>query len=265
MERAGAVKLSQKQGNRELYNEPEVAGAYAASQALQPAEEAILVRLGEARLAGLEVLDIGVGAGRTTARLAPRVRKYVGLDIAQSMVDLCRERFPGAEFLVADAENLWNFADASFDFVLFSFNGIDCLAAMGRDNALLEMQRVLRPGGFMAFSSHNVNFIPGGRDRSLAPPPPGARVRNALRFLRRARSVRYLSGRDTALVVERHFGHSIELFFATPDWQVRALRAMGWRNIRAFGGDSGREFDAEQRDGDFRAICDPWVYYFCEK
>ena len=51
-------------------------------------------------------------------------------------------------------------ADNSYDFVLFSYNGIDHLELPERERALSEMKRVLRPGGIMAFSSHNANFLP---------------------------------------------------------------------------------------------------------
>ena len=51
-------------------------------------------------------------------------------------------------------------ADNSYDFVLFSYNGIDHLELPERERALIEMKRVLRPGGLMAFSSHNANFLP---------------------------------------------------------------------------------------------------------
>ena len=42
-----------------------------------------------------DVLDIGVGGGRTTGLLADDARSYVGIDISPEMLDLARDRFPG--------------------------------------------------------------------------------------------------------------------------------------------------------------------------
>lgn len=257
-----ASQTLQKTGNHKLYNDIHVANAYAAANALQPPERAILSVLKD-RLAGMDMLEVGVGAGRATQHVAGRARSYHGVDLAAAMVALCQTRFPDHTFAVGDAENLGEYAGESFDFVLFSFNGIDCLDTAGRVRALREFHRVLRPGGALAFSGHNINHIPWGRAPELEAPGAAERLRNFLRFIRHGRSVRYLDGRDTAIVVERHFGRSIELFYATPAWQVRVLREMNWRNIRLFSGDSGREYDTTGEE--YRRIGDPWIYYLCEK
>ena len=47
------------------------------------------------------------------------------------MIRACRSKFPHLRFNVADASDLSQFADASFDSVVFSFNGLDCLAPHG--------------------------------------------------------------------------------------------------------------------------------------
>ena len=43
------------------------------------------------------------------------------------MVELCRGRFPDTRFEVHDAHDLEPFGDGEFGFVMFAFNGIDCL------------------------------------------------------------------------------------------------------------------------------------------
>jgi ubiquinone/menaquinone biosynthesis C-methylase UbiE len=256
------VVKAQKWASRDLYNNVHVANYYAAYSGLQPPETAILLLLQD-RLAQWDLLEVGVGAGRTTQHIASLVRRYVGTDIAEAMVEMCRKRFPMFEFAVADAEDLSGFADASFDFVLFSFNGIDCLDTEGRHHALEEFHRVLRPGGCLAFSSHNVNFIPG----VSVPCQPGTRLltrlRNALRFIRRARSIKFGKYRETAYVVERHFGHSIPLLYVTPAFQTHQLVEQGWTDIDLFPCDSGMKFTSTNRR--YWTIGDPWIYYLCHK
>ncbi|NJR12990.1 MAG: methyltransferase domain-containing protein [Phyllobacteriaceae bacterium] len=49
-----------------------------------------------------------------------------GMSRFEAVVDACRKRFPKIEFRHCDATNMTEFADAEFDAVVFSFNGIDC-------------------------------------------------------------------------------------------------------------------------------------------
>ena len=54
----------------------------------------------------MDVLDLGVGAGRTSFTFAALVRTYIGIDYAQAMVEICRSRFgenDRQKFLCLDA------------------------------------------------------------------------------------------------------------------------------------------------------------------
>ncbi len=86
--------------------------------------------------------DIGIGAGRSTQFLLPLARSYTGVDYSPEMIAAASKRFPSACDEVRDARNLSNFADASFDLVMFSVNGIDCLSHHGRMQAMSEIKQV---------------------------------------------------------------------------------------------------------------------------
>jgi ubiquinone/menaquinone biosynthesis C-methylase UbiE len=102
------------------------------------------------------VLDIGCGAGRTTIGLADAGYETVAIDLSRSLLGLARRRFPSLDFYEMDAAAL-AFADRSFDAVLFSYNGIDCLHPVAaRERCFAEAGRVLKPGGTFIFSSHNL-------------------------------------------------------------------------------------------------------------
>ena len=73
----------------------------------------------------MKMLDIGVGGGRTTLHFAPLVKEYVGIDYSQNMIKACQERFAQVSFQTADARSMGIFKDSTFDFILFSYNGID--------------------------------------------------------------------------------------------------------------------------------------------
>ncbi len=98
------------------------------------------------------VLDLGCGTGHFCPALRGRYpgARYIGLDLAQGMVDFAREQHPGdADWLVGDAEAL-PLASESVDLVFSS------LAIQWCDHPRLlfaELARVLRPGGACVFTS----------------------------------------------------------------------------------------------------------------
>ena len=136
-----------------IYHSSKTPGLYR-SEALMPVEANTLLRH-QPRFADRDVLDIGVGTGRTTAYLAPIARHYEGIDYSPPMLERARERFPDTSLRLGDMRDLSAFADQSFDFVFASNNVLDAIDHDDRERALREWARVLRPGGLLAFSSHN--------------------------------------------------------------------------------------------------------------
>ena len=109
---------------------------------------------------GASILDIGVGAGRTTPWLARRAGNYLGVDYSVSMIEACKIQFPELAFDVADATALDSIESSSFDVIVFSFNGIDNIHPLAaREKCLNEVARVLKPGGLFIFSEHNAKQI----------------------------------------------------------------------------------------------------------
>jgi ubiquinone/menaquinone biosynthesis C-methylase UbiE len=101
------------------------------------------------------VLDLGCGIGRTTSPLYNMGYDVVGVDISTKMIERAKLKFPGLDFRVGNACDL-EFNDGSFDYVLFSFNGLDYIYPEERRiKALTEVYRVLKYNGIFVFSSHN--------------------------------------------------------------------------------------------------------------
>ncbi|MGM0591251.1 MAG: class I SAM-dependent methyltransferase [Halobacteriota archaeon] len=104
---------------------------------------------------GGEVLDVGCGTGRTTAPLSKMGFEVTGIDVSEQMIAAARSTFDGIDFRVGDATDL-DFEDETFDYVLFSYNGLDYVHPEERRlRALCESRRVLRTDGLLAFSTHN--------------------------------------------------------------------------------------------------------------
>jgi SAM-dependent methyltransferase len=92
---------------------------------------------------GKHVLDIGCGAGHSTALISASGATVVGVDAAQGMVDYASSTFDGIDFRVGGIEEL-EFGDDEFD-VVFAANSVQYAADLG--TALQELARVCEPGG----------------------------------------------------------------------------------------------------------------------
>jgi SAM-dependent methyltransferase len=118
--------------------------AYLMEPYSRPANDAVFDRL-EIR-AGTTLLDVACGSGYAAMVAAGRGAVVSGLDAAGRLLDIARARTPGGDFRTGDMFAL-PFDDASFD-VATSFNGIWA----GCETALLEVARVVKPGGLFGMT-----------------------------------------------------------------------------------------------------------------
>ncbi len=134
------------------YNDPNVVKFFRDLSDLKPVETMVLSRFRD-ELQDQPILDIGIGAGRTTAPLLQITQSYVGIDFSKEMVLAAKQKFPGANLLVCDARDLSMFKDEHFTAVFFWGGGLDDIVA-GRSQVLKEINRVLGDGIF-AMMTHN--------------------------------------------------------------------------------------------------------------
>lgn len=105
---------------------------------------------------GERVLDVACGTGTSTAAIAKRGAKAIGLDFSKGMIEEARRRHPSLEFIDGDAQAL-PFGDDEFDAVTVSF---------GLRNfedphlALTELHRVLKPGGRIVVTEFSTPPVP---------------------------------------------------------------------------------------------------------
>ncbi len=190
---------------------------------------------------GKRILDIGVGGGRTTRALLELSDDYIGVDYVQEMVDLCRQRFPGVRFEHADARAMPQFADHSFDFIVFAWAGICMVDHAGRMAILAEVRRLLAPGGVFLFSTYNRNSVEHDRwfvfPEFAATMHPlklllrGARfvldtaqcVRNRLRFRRLE-----IVTDEYSIINDKCHNYRTMLYYITLDEQLKQLARFGF-------------------------------------
>jgi SAM-dependent methyltransferase len=111
-------------------------------------------------VSGIDVLEVGCGAGQCTRWLAARGARVVGLDLSAGMLSAgmppAGGSFTGGSFVQADARRL-PFAAESFDLACSAYGAVPFVADPER--VMGEVARVLRPGGQWVFSvTHPVRW-----------------------------------------------------------------------------------------------------------
>ncbi len=196
--------------NATTYSDTRVVRSYQGFRGLFPAERAIIKRY-LSHFVG-DVLDIAVGAGRTTRVLARLGRRYVGIDFSDAMITAANGVVPGkvesrTELHRLDMRDVPRaFSDDRFDAIFISYNGIDYISWEDRNRLLSELRPMLKANGVLAFSTHDLSKREAER---------GFRIRDDLRI-------------DSMLVRRRPLSAATRLA-RLPLWLLRALPNR-WRN-----------------------------------
>ena len=133
---------------------------FAAELSAKPLDRRLLDAFAGFVGSGGRVADVGCGTGRVTAYLTGLGLDVFGIDLSPGMIAAARERHPGLPFAVGSMLGL-ELADESVDGLLVWYSLIHVPEARVPD-ALAELRRVLRPGGYALFG-----FQAGDGTRSL--------------------------------------------------------------------------------------------------
>ncbi len=250
--------------NQTTYKTASIVKYYEQINELQPAEQMILHRLSP-RLRTMKMLDIGVGAGRTTQHFADRTAGYIGIDSSSEMIEACTTRFPDRSFRVCDARNMNCFDDGSFDFILFSFNGIDYVDHNDRLKIFTEIHRVSKPGGTFCFSSHNLQSFEASFDfKSQWSWNPIATYTNLvmtgiLRLLNRPLTLTNVQESAYKIVNDESHNFRLNTYYIRPLEQVAQLGHQ-FKDIQIYSWKNDIELVNQT---DRLANKDQWIYYCC--
>lgn len=239
-----------------------------------PGEAAALAYVAD-DVRGQPLLDVGVGGGRTVPLLRSLSEDYTAVDYTAELVDVCRHNHPGVKVLHQDARDLSVFPDNSFALVMFSWNGIDAVDPAGRQAILHEFTRVLRPGGLLLFSTHNMlgpgyrenlrNMLNWPRDahsmfdfvmrsaRVIARLPSGA-----FNFVRHSRLNRQYDGFGLRVCAAHRFG--IVIYYTELEAQKRVLADCGLQTEKVFC--NLHDHEVSERD-DMREVF--WFHFVARK
>jgi SAM-dependent methyltransferase len=143
------------------------------------AVDGLLREIGLAPLAGRRVLDVGCGFGHELARmeaLGASAADMFGVDVVPERVGRAKQAFPLIDFRVGNAEAL-EFPDESFDLVLCYTLFSSILDDEPARHVAAEIERVLRPGGALAWfdirypnpANRNLRAVPAHAVKELFP------------------------------------------------------------------------------------------------
>jgi len=105
------------------------------------------------------ILDLACGLARTTLILYEMGLSVRGTDVSEVLINLAKRRFPYLDLQVDSFDRLHE-PDCAYSHVLISFNGLDlAFPESQRETALSECARVLKPGGTLIYSSHNIKTL----------------------------------------------------------------------------------------------------------
>ncbi|MCK4589171.1 MAG: class I SAM-dependent methyltransferase [Nanoarchaeota archaeon] len=252
--------------NRKAYEAKNVVKEYSAQKHLQKAEETILKRFKE-RFKKMKMLDIGVGGGRTTYHFANLVKEYVGIDYSKNMVKECIKKFPNysnkTSFKVCDARSMRIFNNDYFDFILFSFNGIDYMSHQDRLKTLEEIKRLCKKNGFFCFSTHNLQSI--GKVFSIQisynPIKMIWRFFCYLRIIFSNKNIKKIKDKNYAIINDGAHRFKLRTFYIKPKEQIKQLNHLGFKNIQIYSSLTGEEIKNKKK---LNWIKDSWLYFHCQ-
>ncbi len=252
--------------NYAAYNRPDIVADYVRLAELFPSEIVALDRLHHL-MPGPSVLDIGVGGGRTTSAFSETASRYVGIDYSPEMILACERRFADSpvplEFCVGDVRQL-TYKDGSFNFVLFSYNGIDYMDENDRLKALREIYRVCAPDGIFCFSSHNMWSLNHVYDSPLANRRGVYRKLTGIlswAVLRAANPpLRDLLSKRHAMVNDGVHGFRLRTYYADPNEVLSQLADVGFDSVTVYDlcGDVVEQPVADN-------CTDDWLAYLCSR
>jgi ubiquinone/menaquinone biosynthesis C-methylase UbiE len=242
--------------NKNYYERSNTVKAYKKQTSLLPEEHFILEKF-KTLIFGKSVLDIGCGGGRTTKALNALTKDYTGIDYSTNMIEACREKYKAIKFVHCDASNMSIFNDKKYDFVLFSFNGIDCMSHGKRLKALKEIYRVLKNDGVLAFSTHNLDYNRNVTAYDIYDVNILRNIRNLCSYFKVRKSQQ--RNEKFAILSDPLAGFGHLSYYIKKSYQIKVLRDFGFRDIEILNRKCQIiSTNSKERDSNF-------FYYTCKK
>lgn len=253
--------------NKNIYEKKEIADYYQSYKDLQPAEK-IIIDLLNPNLHHYKMLDIGVGGGRTSSYFIPKVKNYIGIDYSHEMINTCIKlfgnKYPETKFELKDARNIEEYESSSFDLILFSFNGIDYMNIEERFDFISKSYNLLKPDGYLCFSSHNTLFLEKLFSFTLR--------KNIFKMFKQIIDLKKLKKINKEEITNNNQNYKyindgahdfmLSTCYTEPSYQKQIIIKSGFSSVNIFSNNSTSEINFS----DSKILSNsPWIYYLCKK
>ena len=174
------------------------------------------------------VLDIGCGGGRTTESLKDMTTDYTGIDYSEKMIEACKRKFRESNLIHCDASEMSVLGNKKYDFISFSFNGLDSMTHDKRIKTLREICNRLKTDGIFTFSTHNRDFK---RKATVFELLGLNMIRNIWHIYSYLKGRKHQIHHETYEIVSDHFDFGYLMYFISKSHQVKQLEDAGFRTI----------------------------------
>ena len=213
------------------------------------------------------MLDIGVGAGRTSEKFSSVFKKYIGIDYAEEMIKHCNTIFNNTKnmkFVCSDARNIDFVSDDYVDFIFFSFNGIDCVSYDDRIKILTEVKRIAKKCAYFAFSTHNLNNIKSLFSYQF-PKNPLKWAREYKRYIGVHNNNEYnqlATKKDYAYIFDGDNNNfNYRYVYVNPEFQIKELSNLGFEIIKIIDIDG---LTINPNSVNWSKFTQPWIHFLCK-
>jgi SAM-dependent methyltransferase len=124
--------------------------------------ESVVLEHGSSPEASRPMLDFGCGCGRVARHWSGRDVALHGCDVNRRMVGWCRKNLPFGRFEANDLAPPLSYGNHSFG-LMYAFSVLTHLPEQLQHDWLAEFRRVLRPGGYLFFSTLGEYYAGLGR------------------------------------------------------------------------------------------------------
>jgi SAM-dependent methyltransferase len=155
------------------------------------------------------------------------------------------------------------FADNSFDFILFSFNGIDYVNSSDRSIVFREIYRICKPDGIFCFSTHNIQSLNQIFSFKFKLNPLDLYIAIFTYLMLRLKNPRWqrFKNLDECELVDLGEWFKLKTVYIKPIKQITCLKNLGFKNIRVFSYNNGLEIKKYEI---LTACQDVWLQYLCQ-
>ena len=157
------------------------------------------------------------------------------------------------------------FKDEEFDYVMFSFNGLDSINHEDRLKGLKEIRRVLKQDGLFVFSSHNRNHRYAiSRPKMEISITPCKQAEHFTKFIKSIRNrlknrSHQIFNQQYAIINDVAHNYAMLTYYIDKENQISQLEDVGFETIEIYD-TLGNMLNQDSDDKD-----SAWIYYLARK